>query len=114
MRYLMSFHMQSDHMPSAALNDKCFIEMMDFIKKLKEENRLLFDSQVLHDPVALRFEQGVEKEISQEILGGFFIIDVQSREQAIELARLCPHNQVGAVGLHALNETEENAYQPGQ
>ena len=86
---------------------------MEFISELRRNNVLVLDSQILPKPAAIRLENGTLNQDLPENLGGFFIIDVDDYETAIALARSCPHNQVGAVELHALNETEENAYQPG-
>lgn len=113
MKYLLTFHMRADHMPSAELNDKCFSEMMELVDELKKNNILVFDSQVLPTPAALRIENNVARDDLEETLGGFFIVDVESHEQAVTLAQECPHNQVGAVQLHALNESDANAYRPG-
>ena len=32
---------------------------------------------------------------TKEIIGGFFIVDCESRDEAIELARRCPHSRYG-------------------
>jgi hypothetical protein len=37
---------------------------------------------------------------SEEVAGGFWIVDVPSREEAIEVARRCPHAQHGIVEVH--------------
>jgi hypothetical protein len=39
---------------------------------------------------------------SKEVLGGFWIIDVASREEALEIARACPHARLGVVEVHPL------------
>jgi hypothetical protein len=39
---------------------------------------------------------------SKEIVGGFWIVDVASREEAIELARRTPHARYGTVEVHAV------------
>src|SRR5262249_7705025 len=39
---------------------------------------------------------------SKEVVGGFWIIDVAGRDEAIEVARRCPHAQFAAVELHAI------------
>ena len=39
---------------------------------------------------------------SKEVVGGFWIVDVASREEAIEIARRSPHARYGSVELHAL------------
>jgi hypothetical protein len=37
---------------------------------------------------------------SKEVVGGFWIVDVASREEAIEIARRCPHARYGRIELH--------------
>jgi len=37
---------------------------------------------------------------SKEIVGGFWIIEAASREEAIEIARRCPHARHGVVEVH--------------
>lgn len=106
--------MHADRMPDAELNDKCFREMMFFVSELKQARQLVFDSQILPDPAPVRFSEGEAEDNLRNLLGGFFVIDVASHAEAIDLARRCPHQQVGPVELHALNETEDNAYKPGQ
>jgi hypothetical protein len=39
---------------------------------------------------------------SQEVVGGFWIVDVSSREEAIEIARRSPHARYGAVEVHPI------------
>jgi hypothetical protein len=39
---------------------------------------------------------------SKEVVGGFWIIDVASREAALEVARRCPHARHGVVEVHAI------------
>lgn len=113
MKFLLTFQMRQDELPDASANDKCFTEMMDFVTELEQLGVLVFDSQVIPNPPPRRFERiGSSPTEYSEFLGGFFIIDVDNTSQATDLATRCPHRQVGAVGLHALNETKENAYQP--
>ena len=39
---------------------------------------------------------------SKEVLGGFWIIDVAGRDEALEIARRCPHAGYGIVEVHPL------------
>ena len=34
---------------------------------------------------------------TKEIIGGFFMVDCDSREEAVEIARRCPHGRIGTV-----------------
>ena len=39
---------------------------------------------------------------TKEIIGGYFIIECESREEAIEIAKRCPHTRVGFVEVREL------------
>ena len=39
---------------------------------------------------------------TKEIIGGYFIIDCESREEAIEIAKKCPHGRVGTVEVRQI------------
>lgn len=41
---------------------------------------------------------------TREVVGGFWIIDVASREEAIEIARRCPHAGRGSVEVHGVRD----------
>ena len=32
---------------------------------------------------------------TKEVIGGFFMIDCESAEEAVEIAKRCPHNKIG-------------------
>ncbi len=32
---------------------------------------------------------------TREVIGGFFLIDCESAEEAVEIAKRCPHNKIG-------------------
>ena len=34
---------------------------------------------------------------TKEVIGGYFLIDCESREEAVEIAKRCPHNKIGVV-----------------
>ena len=34
---------------------------------------------------------------TKEVVGGFFMIDCESREEAVEIAKRCPHGRIGIV-----------------
>ena len=40
---------------------------------------------------------------SKEVVGGFWIVDVSDREEAIEIARRCPHARHGTVEVHRVS-----------
>jgi hypothetical protein len=118
MNFLLLFRMPRAAVLTKEASDACFREMMAFVEDLKATNSLLFDSQVLAESEALRFtrEAGVTHVRpgpfleSPETIGGFFVIRTNTRAEAVELAKRCPHQQVGAVELRPLNDTDTNAY----
>lgn len=115
MRYLLTFLMDPAALPDSELSNKCFGEMMAFVEELTQWGKLLFNSQVLPEPPATRLTAVdgplTERQSTSEfVLGGFFVITAASHAEALEIARRCPHTQVGPVELRALNETDENAY----
>ena len=102
-------------LPDSQLSNKCFKEMMSFVEELQKSGQLLFDSQVLSEPPDARLinVDGVTTMTSaqsESVLGGFFVISASDHAHALEIAKRCPHTQVGPVKLRALNETNENAY----
>ena len=102
-------------MPDSALNEKCFAEMMSFVDDLKASGQLVFDSQVLPSPAPVRLSQRdgeirIDQVAHDVVLGGFFVIGAGSVDDAMDIARRCPHTQVGPIEVRALNETDQNAY----
>jgi len=115
MRFLLSFLMARSALPDAELSNKCFGDMMSFVDELECSGNLLFDSQVLPDPPALRLVEtgdsvSVDEAADEYLLGGFFVITAPGHLDALAIAKRCPHAQVGPIELRALNEAEENAY----
>lgn len=115
MRFLLTFLMDPAALPDADLNSKCFREMMSFVDELKSSGILLFDSQVLPEPpvtrlVSVNGRTTETRPTAGFVLGGFFIIETASYAEALELARRCPHSQVGPVEIRPLNESSENAF----
>ncbi|MEX2208463.1 MAG: YciI family protein [Myxococcota bacterium] len=41
---------------------------------------------------------------TKELVAGFWIVDVASREEALEIARACPHAKHGPIELHAVGD----------
>jgi hypothetical protein len=50
---------------------------------------------------------------SKEVVGGFWIIEVATREEAIEIARACPHARHGTVEVHPVRGRDAVA-DPGE
>jgi hypothetical protein len=115
MRFLLSFLMDPADLPDSELSNKCFDEMMSFVRELTASGQLLFDSQVLSEPPASRITKIDGSLIATEpktdlILGGFFVITAPSHTDALAIAERCPHSQVGPIEIRALNQTVENAH----
>ena len=101
MRFLMTFLTNRSELPDPALSDKCFGEMMSFVDELKAVGQLVFDSQVLPEPAAVRVwadetATQVDEPDSEFVLAGFFVIDAPSHADALAIVRRCPHARVGA------------------
>ena len=39
---------------------------------------------------------------SKEIMGGFFVVETENYEQAVEIASSCPHMQFGSIEVRAV------------
>lgn len=39
---------------------------------------------------------------TKEVIGGYFLVDCESREEAVALARRCPHNRIGVVEVREI------------
>jgi hypothetical protein len=42
---------------------------------------------------------------SKEVMGGFFLIDAESYDQAVELAKTCPHMEFGSIEVREIEVT---------
>ena len=76
--------------------------MMSFVEELRESGQLIFDSQILPEPPAARLVRidgatTVTEARSESLLGGFFVISASDHAHALEIAKRCPHTQVGPV-----------------
>ena len=96
-------------------------EMKKFAGELASQGRLRRGAPLRAESDAARIQVRAGKPIatdgpfaeSKEVLGGFWIIDVAGREQALEIARRCPHAQYGIVEVHPL-EFRMAAGDPGE
>jgi len=46
---------------------------------------------------------------AKEVMGGFFVIEADSYEQAVEVAKTCPHMDFGSIEIRAVERTAERA-----
>jgi hypothetical protein len=89
--------------------------MMKYNEALKEAG-VLRDLNGLHPPAAgtrISFEGGVPKVTDgpfpgvQEVLGGYWMIDVASREEAVAWASRCPASGNDIIEVRQVQEFEE-------
>jgi hypothetical protein len=85
-------------------------EMMDFVEELKREGTFLETARLAHDPPPARIEprggttlvtDGPFAE-AKEMVGGYGLVRVGSRAEAIELAKRYPHVKWGAVEVREI------------
>lgn len=81
-----------------------------WIDKLSTAGRFLAGEKLSGDGYVLRglgprtvVKDGPYTE-SKEVVAGFFLIQAESHEEAVEIARECPHLQVGTVEVRAVDE----------
>ncbi len=118
MKFLLTFLMQRDAMPDPGLSQRCFTEMNAFVSELSRRGKLHFDSQLCDESQAARVSLSAGQPLVEdgpfaepaETSGGFFILEVADRNEALAIARRCPHLQVGRVELRRLNESDQNVY----
>lgn len=89
---------------------ECMIESMGICEKLAAEGKLL-DSAPLHSvttATSVRIREG-RRQITDgpfaettEQLGGYYLIDVDNLDAAIEIAEMLPPAKVGAVEIRPL------------
>lgn len=87
--------------------------MMRFRDDLEARGVLATSSSLRPDSEGVRIELRGGKRIvtdgpfaeSKEILGGFFILECKSREEAIAIAGACPATEWGTVEVREMNPT---------
>jgi hypothetical protein len=85
-----------------------FAEMKKFAGELASQRKLRRGAPLVAESAGARVRVRDGKALvsdgpfaeSKEIVGGFRIIEVASREEAIEIARRCPHARHGVVEVH--------------
>jgi hypothetical protein len=89
--------------------------MMQFNESLQKAG-VLISCEGLHPPASgarVRFTAGKATVTdgpfpeAKEVLGGFWILDVRSREEAIEWARRCPASDAEMIEVRRLQEMED-------
>jgi hypothetical protein len=73
-----------------------YARMVDYSKKLKARGVLLATNSLRDDAVRLNIEAGQKRVVdgpfaeSKELIGGFFLLSCDTREQALGFAADCP------------------------
>ncbi|KJF73839.1 MULTISPECIES: YciI family protein [Rhizobium/Agrobacterium group] len=100
-----------DAMPSAEAIDK----MMKYNEELKKAG-ILLALEGLHPPATgarVSFKEGKPVVVDgpfaevKEVLGGYWMLDVRSREEAIEWARRCPASEDDIIEIRRVHEMSE-------
>ncbi|WP_129646120.1 YciI family protein [Peristeroidobacter agariperforans] len=100
-----------DNMPSA----EGVAAMMKYNEELKKAGVLLA-LEGLHPPasgVRVSFKGGKPTAVDgpfaevKEVLGGYWMIDVRSREEAVEWARRCPAGDSDVIEIRRVHEVSE-------
>jgi hypothetical protein len=81
---------------SLAEGKGAYQRMVDFSERLKSEGVLLATNSLRERAVRLNVEGGRKKVVdgpfteAKEFIGGFFLLECDSQEQALEIAARCP------------------------
>jgi hypothetical protein len=83
--------------------------MLGYTEQLKERGVLMASSALAHDSEGARLQrrQGRRSVVdgpfaeTKEMVGGFFLVDVPTREDALALAELCPAAEWATVEVRA-------------
>jgi hypothetical protein len=85
-------------------------EMTAFSGSLADSGKLRRGAPLAHEAESVRVRVRDERALvhdgpfaeAKEVLGGFFVVDVASRAEAIEIAKRAPHARFGTVEVHAI------------
>ncbi len=102
------------HLEPAALAE-AMAEMGKHARKLASQRKLRRGAPLAHEDAGARVRVRAGSAVvtdgpfaeSKEVIAGFWIVDVASREEALEIARNCPHARHGIVEVHALRRRLE-------
>jgi len=86
---------------------QAFADMNKFARELASQGKLRRGAPLADESAAARVRVRDGKTYvsdgpyaeTKEVVGGFWIVDVASRDEAIEIARRCPHAQYGIVDV---------------
>lgn len=86
-----------------AEGEDLYRQMTDYAQKLKKQQLLLAVNSLREAAVRVNVRNGKPSVIdgpfteARELVGGFFLLDVETREEALRLARECPAAQWATV-----------------
>ncbi len=101
MEFMMVFYQGEGWTPNSGLH----AEMGEFAGKLAQKGKMRGGAPLhpVEEGARIRVTSG-EASVTdgpftetKEIIAGFFLVDCESREEAIELAKQCPHARAGFV-----------------
>jgi hypothetical protein len=86
-------------------------EMTKFAEELASQKKLLRGAPLVADSAAARIRVRDGKAMlidgpfaeSKEVVGGFWLVEVADREEAVDIARRAPHAKHGVVEVHRLS-----------
>jgi hypothetical protein len=105
------------HTRSEAEGREAYARMQAFAGELKAQGQLLATESLASQEAATRVSvRGSGRRVldgpfaeAKEMVGGFFLIDCASRDEAIEIAARCPAAQWCTVEVRALSPCYEDA-----
>jgi hypothetical protein len=101
--------------PDAMPNAEAVQAMMKYNEELKKAGALL-TLEGLHPPASgarVSFKGGKPTVVdgpfpeAKEVIGGYWLIDVSSRDEAIEWARRCPASENDVIEIRRIHEMSE-------
>jgi hypothetical protein len=111
MQYMLLIY-QEENAPSEAQREQCYAESAQFAQQLNASGQYLASSPLHPTSTAtsLRVQDGKRVVTdgpfaeTREQLGGFFLIDVQDLDQAIDIAGRLPAGKWGTVEIRPVME----------
>ena len=117
MRYMLLLYIDRRPEPGTPEADAAFREIAAFHAECRRRG-VLVDSDPLHGPetaTTVRIRDGETLHVdgpfaeTTEWLGGYFVIDCPSLDDALEIAALCPTARTGSVEVRPVVQIEARA-----
>ncbi|RKH15624.1 transcription initiation protein [Corallococcus praedator] len=112
-RYLMLLHETPAHFAAKSPAELQAIveEYIQWSDRLRKEGRLLLSEKLVDEGGKRLKQQGGQLLVSdgpyaevKDVVGGLFILSAESYDDAVALARTCPHLLHGEVELRAIDD----------